>query len=352
MFAADPLAAWQAYTDELAAWAGSRLVNRVDAWGGYWSEETPEGARTRPTTRPHPRDRGKVFLSAQVLRNHFAATETRWVVGLHTTSPENTSRWGAIEVDWHGESSTPPGVNLAAAMHWYSRLADRGFHPLLTDSNGQGAYHLRVLFREPAPSETLHRFLAWLIADHAKVNLPIPPETFPKQPKIRPGGFGNWLRLPGRHHTRAHWSRVWDGARWLDGFPAVRFMLSLEGDRAQLIPAEALAPKVTVIIRAQPKQRIKRSNGDTQSARVRAYLAKLPAGLGEGQHRDDYGYTFAAFLVRDLDLPDAEALAWLEQWDARNAVPKGTVRLKELIASAHAYGKHAYGRGLAYSSKV
>ena len=80
--------------------------------------------------------------------------------------------------------------------------------------------------------------------------------------------------------------------------------------------------------------------------RIRAYLEKLPAGLGEGQHRDDYGFTFAAFLVRDLNLSDAEALPWMEIWDGRNAAPKGTARLQELLKNARTYGRNAYGAGL------
>jgi hypothetical protein len=89
--------------------------------------------------------------------------------------------------------------------------------------------------------------------------------------------------------------------------------------------------------------------GDRTEARIRGYLAKLPAGLGEGQHRDDYGFRFAAFLVRDLGLSDAEALPWLEEWDGRNAAPKGPDCLTKLLASAHAYGRHAYANGSADS---
>ena len=84
--------------------------------------------------------------------------------------------------------------------------------------------------------------------------------------------------------------------------------------------------------------------------RIGAYLDKLPTGLGEGMHRDDYGFLFSAFLVRDLALSEAEALQWLEVWDSRNGVRKGTDRLKGLIQSAHAYGKHPYGSGLTQPS--
>src|SRR5262249_34722510 len=160
------------------------------------------------------------------------------------------------------------------------------------------------------------------------------------------------LRLPGRHHTRDHWSRVWDGARWLDGAEAVDQILRRDGGAPTLIPAAALAPKVTISIHPAYRQRVLHNRADKLAARIHAYLAKLPTGLGEGQHRDDYGYTFAAFLVRDLGLPDAEALPWLELWDDRNAVPKGTDCLRKLLNSAHAYGKHAYGSGLSFSRRV
>jgi hypothetical protein len=281
------------------------------------------------------------------LCNHFAADETRYVVGLHTTSPENLSRWGAVELDCHDETRSSPEVNLAAALHWYARLAEYGFRPLLTDSNGKGGYHLRILFRKPAPTQSVHRFLTWLSANFTQLNLPTPPETFPKQPKIKIGGFGNWLRLPGRHHTRPHWSRVWNGSDWLDGHAAIDFILSLDGDDAQLMPPEALVPKVALVIRPASNRRAVRTRADGLSSRIRGYLAKMPSGLGEGTGRDNYGFIFAAFLVRDLGLSDAEALPWLEEWDGRNAVAKGPDCLRKLLASARAYGRHAYGSGLA-----
>jgi hypothetical protein len=74
-------------------------------------------------------------------------------------------------------------------------------------------------------------------------------------------------------------------------------------------------------------------------------MARLP-NLGEGQGRDDVAYHFACFLVRDLSLSDSEALDWLSRWDAHNSPPKGRERLAEILASAHQYGRHAYGCGL------
>jgi hypothetical protein len=278
---------------------------------------------------------------------HFRAQVTSDVIGLHTTSPENTSLWGATEVDWHGEGSTAPQLNEAAAISWYGKLRERGFHPLLTDSNGKGGYHLRAFFRAPGPTPRVFGFLQWLVSDHERYGLPTPPELFPKQERIGPGRFGNWLRCPGRHHTADHWSRVWDGKRWLECSEAVTFILGLEGDSPDLLVSDMIAqrpvvcpPPCTMLIAPR------RSRDDHLSTCIRSYLKKLPRGLGEGQHRDDYAYVFASWLVRDLALPDHVALVWLEEWDARNAVAKGTDRLREILLNVHKYGKRPLGCGL------
>src|SRR5262249_33576558 len=96
----------------------------------------------------------------------------------------------------------------------------------------------------------------------------------------------------------------------------------LQGDPPELIPEDDPIPRC-----------------------VRAYLAKLP-NLSEGQGSDDVAYGFAAFLVRDLALPDADALPWLEEWGGGNRPPKGRERLQEILANAQSYGQRAYGSGL------
>src|SRR5262245_3005932 len=150
-----PAAAWAAHAGELAEWAWARLANRTDVWGAYrpladrgktyLKPDGSEGKLGNSWTAPLPSRRGRVALTADVLRQHFAATLPEHVVGLHTTTPENTSRWGAVEVDWHGPTSTAPEVNWRAAGHWFNELRRMGFRPLLTDSNGRGGYHLDVL---------------------------------------------------------------------------------------------------------------------------------------------------------------------------------------------------------------
>jgi hypothetical protein len=335
---------------ELAQWAWANLVNRADAWGAY----TPRERRGQEYTKKDG-TRAKVSISntakgaltLNVLARHFRGQRVEHLVGLHTTSPENTSRWAGVDIDQHGDSGSAPAANLTAALAWHNRLCRLGFQPLLTDSNGAGGYHLLTLFSKPVKTPLVYSLLHWLIADHAKHGLPHRPETFPKQAYLKPGGYGNWLRLPGRHHSREHWSRVWDGTHWLDGVQAVAFILSLRGDDPALIPAEALAiqPRVTAAV-ARPTAPSSVPVAGDLDRRIGSYINKQPAGLGEGQHRDDYGYTLACFLVRDLNLSDADALPWMEAWDARNAVSKGLVRLRELLKTARAYGQRAYGSGL------
>lgn len=345
---AHPSAAWRARAEELAAWAWARCVNRTDAWGGYWNIERREQLG-KTTTRPAKNKRGRVYLTPATIERHFRAACPEDVVGLHTTSPDNTSLWGGIELDCHGEGGNTPEANTAAALGWYSELAILNLRPLLNDSDGKGGYHLRTLFSKPVPTDTVYAFLRWLVSDYADYGLTAPPETFPKQAGINPdpgpGHYGNWLRLPGRHHTREHWATMWDGTRWLAGDEAVAFMLSLAGDDPALIPVVQPAP--TRGSELSRRRTIKSDNyGSGRLARrIAAYAAKLPH-RGEGQGRDDVAYSFAAWLVRDLGLSDHVALAWLQRWDDGNTPPKGAARLKEILASAHRYGTHAYQSGL------
>jgi hypothetical protein len=358
---APPGLAWADQADALARWAEGRYVNRRDVAGGYTALEDrgreyrkPDGtvAKVGATlTRPAPSRRGGAYLTVARLERHFRARGPIDVLGLHTTSPENTSKFGTVELDHHGPLSNPAEVNFRAARAWWERLREMGFRPLLWDSNGSGGYHLDLLLAEPIATPRLYHFLRALVSDHAAHELPKPPECFPTQPSIAPGRYGNWVRLIGRHHTRDFWARVWGGSRWLEGAEAVAFVLALKGDPPSLVP-EAPTPSLGVAARAgkaatpaSPQRRPTPARlGENRSARAAAYLAKLP-NLGEGQGRDDVAYNFAAFLVRDLGLCDEFALGWLERWDVNNTPRKGEGRLREIIASAHAYGRRPYGAG-------
>lgn len=311
---------WSSRAEELAAWTWDHLVNRPDAWGGYYSKTEDGETKTCQTTHPAKTERGKVYLTPEDIESHFKSSSTDTVIGLHSTSMQNTSLWGGLDIDKHGDGGDAD-ANLKAALAWYGRLLEIGFHPLLTSSNGRGGYHLRVLFSRPASTQTVYSFLKNLAADYAAYGLTAPPESFPKQAEVtEKNPYGNWMRLPGRHHTSEFWSEVWNGSAWLSGIEAIDHILSLTGDPASLIPVDL-------------------------PARIAAYMATLP-NRAEGQGRDNVAYNFAAWLVRDMKLTDADALPWMEAWDKKNDPPKGTERLKEIIANAHTYGKNSYGSGL------
>jgi hypothetical protein len=319
-----------ARAEELAEWAWHRYVNRTDVWGGYNAimdrkktytvRETGETKeRGTVVTRPYKRHRGSMFLTKDRLAWHFKATVPTTIVGCHSTSPNNTSLFGALDVDQHGDDQSRADYNSSAALGWYDKLMGMGFHPLLTDSNGKGGRHLTIFLREPIQTSRMFWFQKLVVSDYAKYGLTAAPETFPKQSSIKEGRFGNWFRLPGLHHTRDHWSTVWNGSEWISGNDAADFMLSLIGDDPGLIPLDAEI-----------------------QYRVPAYIVKLPH-LSLGNGRDDVAYQLANFLVRDLAIPDLEALPWMEMWDAGNTPPKGRERLIEIIASSHTYGQKPYG---------
>jgi hypothetical protein len=340
----DTGAAWAARAGDLADWAMTTLANRVDVWGGYYRAQDREGCwHTQQTTHPRIADRGRVLLTTDVLTRHFAATHTRHVIGLHTTSPDNTSRWGGLDFDAHGPGGHDPAANLRAAIAWFDRLRGLDFAPLLTDSNGSGGYHLLALFAEPVPTPRVWAFLRWLTKDHTAHGLAVRPECFPKQPRIDPGGFGNWLRLVGLHHSRPHRSRVWSGDRWLEGEAAALHILALAPAPASLVPALVKdPPEVKVRVRFVPAWSPRPGR---LAARIRGFIRNCCPNLGEGQGRDDVGYRLSAFLVHDLALSDAEALKWLTLWDRGNSPSKGEARLLKIMSNARRYGRRNVGRG-------
>jgi hypothetical protein len=338
------IAAWASGALELARWSMARLVNRTDVYGGYRPLHLREsGPVGNIWTKPAVKDRGKKLLTPEILARHYAGRDVGDLIGLHSTSPQNTSRWGALDIDWHGTTSADPQLNWESARHWFGKLRTLGFHPLLEDSNWSGGYHLWTLFRDAVPTAHVFAFLRWLTRDHAVIGLPVRPETFPKQARVEPGRYGNWLRLFGRHHTRNHWSRFWDGHKWLPRQRAVDHLLATEGDSPSLIPAEAMPAEKPY--RYEPRRGGAIADGPWLSRRISAYLARLPSNLGVGEHRHDVAYRLAAYLVRDLRLSDEAALHSLRQWDCGNRSPLGEGELTKQIDCAHKYGKHGYGSG-------
>lgn len=232
---------WRDRSRELAEWTMRCLVNRTDVWGRYLPKRNrrmKDGVLNHAITAPFRDERGKVFLDQESLEKHYRTTHVGGVLGLHSASVDHTSRWLAIDIDLHDEdelSVTPQG-NFVAARAWYQRLVEMQFDPLLLDSNGRGGFHLLVVFDSPMSTKLVHLFGKQLVSDFAIRGLDQAPEVFPGSPQY--DHYGDWLRLPGRHHTHDHFTRVyseeaWSDDQWLVGHDAIDRIFSTRlADRA------------------------------------------------------------------------------------------------------------------------
>src|SRR4051794_1490750 len=104
------------YADGLTAWTLERMVNRDDAYGGYYLDP---GGRARSCTAKGPVDYA-------LLHKHFAADR---IIGLHSTSKADTCRWLTIDVDRHdGDPEDFVEKNEGYARHLFAGLRDLGLH--------------------------------------------------------------------------------------------------------------------------------------------------------------------------------------------------------------------------------
>lgn len=163
------------------------LVNRWDAYGVYkdgkqWTEKNGG-------------------LTEELIAAHFAGTA---IIGLHTTAADQTCKWCCWDFDSHDEGD---GDNWDHVTALAENLELQGMHPIIEDSNGAGGYHVWIIFNEPLPCPAVFDWQR-AVPVGGKV------EHFPKQRTA--ARYGNFVRLPGKHPKRDHWSRFWDGAAWVN----------------------------------------------------------------------------------------------------------------------------------------
>ncbi|MBA3522498.1 MAG: hypothetical protein H0T90_08360 [Gemmatimonadales bacterium] len=103
--------AWSEHATQLADFTRTWLVNRGDVWGQYGPFIDQAGAEHQVRTAPPKWLRGTLRLDRAHLVAHYRAVPHRRI-GLHSTSAENTCRWGAFDVDLHDNS--PPHVTAEA----------------------------------------------------------------------------------------------------------------------------------------------------------------------------------------------------------------------------------------------
>ncbi|HEX6125070.1 MAG TPA: hypothetical protein VFZ23_06810 [Pyrinomonadaceae bacterium] len=225
---------WVRYADKLAEWAMERLVNRRDVWSQYTLKDGKIGVVMLPIVER--RKMGTDMVTLNKLHRHFSGKSPAHLIGLHSISDHSTCKWFAIDVDLHDETVPNAGeiaeANFNAALDWAERLREMGMDPMLMDSNGVGGYHVWVLLDKEYPLANVYDFADDLRSDWQDLGLPRKPEQFPPKRAVAPDDLPYTLRTPGRHHTRHHYTRVWNfdavagENEWLEGGDAIEAMLN------------------------------------------------------------------------------------------------------------------------------
>ena len=89
-----------------------------------------------------------------------------------------------------------------------------------------------------------------LTSDYQTLGLDEPPDLFPGSHGSN--HFGSWLRLPGRHHTREHFTRVYDDEpfadiQWLEGHDAIDRMLATQPASEDLLKQNGIDSRLLTV---------------------------------------------------------------------------------------------------------
>jgi hypothetical protein len=182
-----------------------------------------------------------VYLSYErpfTIRRHFCHEWAVHDIWLRPVSPKGMSKWFVISVNHPcDDAAQKAAVNWQAAAGWYEELQRRGFRPLLLDSNGGEDIELLVLLAEEIPASQVMQFVQGLVGDYTARGLAQAPEFMPNQVDVgsdRYHGRKGW-RVLGEHPGHWHFTRVWDGERWLEREEAIEAILATTGDPPELI---------------------------------------------------------------------------------------------------------------------
>lgn len=223
--------AWRENAKKLARWVRAHLVVRIDRFGTQKRQADCSFVRTTAWSLTHD----------DIIRHFEAGIDSSpdQIIGVHCTSSDEFCRWGAIDIDRHNDESATD--NFRFALRVLKRARRAGLSAVLIDSNGDGGFHIWVLFSEAIPMSDARRLMLWLSRNWKEFGLPKPPDLFPSNDHLSGQRCGAWLRLPGRHHKRPSWSRVWctRARTWLSGEAAIHALLSLRG---KSVDVDAIVP--------------------------------------------------------------------------------------------------------------
>ena len=249
---------WIRYAPDLAQWAMERLVNRRDVWSQY-TVKTDGRIGVVMLPIKERRKLGTDMVTLHKLERHFSGRSPGHLVGMFSISDHATCKWFAIDIDLHDEQVPNADeiveANRLATLEWARQLREQGFDPIVMDSNGVGGYHVYVLLDKEYPLEQTFDFVDNIRSDWESFGLPRKPECFPPKRAVGPDDLPYTLRLPGRHHTRHHYTRIYnfefaDENEWLDGGEAIEAMLAT---RPAKLPKVKKTRRQSAVASGRPK---------------------------------------------------------------------------------------------------
>jgi hypothetical protein len=286
-------AVWGRHAEALADSTMARSIVRKDVYGAY--------RRDGGTYTAHePLDR-------ELLIRHFRGEIT---IGAHSTGTDGRCLGVSFDIDAHDDTADTD-ANWRCALATVEPLASFGLKPLILDSNGKGGYHVRVHFKKPVQAAVARWVCDKITAILAVAGFTVP-ESFPKQGELTLDcPYGNWLRLPGRHHKRDHWTRIYDPRinTWLAGEAAVRRLIGIDGDKTDALLKSYNAEHATTETEAKkrPSATSQRSHDKPAEADVNDALGHL--SNSPGAHYDTW-------LGVGMALHDWDEQAGLALWIA------------------------------------
>jgi hypothetical protein len=318
----EPGNAWQVNHQELADWSWDRMAVKRDRYGRYAADGSARWSMKE--------------LSLDSLREHFNGAET---IGLGATSLNDECLFVAWDLDNH-VSDTSTDLNLEYAIVLRDKLLEMGLQSLIEDSDGKGGIHLWLLFTHPIPASTAHPFAKDVASDFREHGLE-KIECFPKSSTVKrtKKRCGNYIRLPGKHHKREHWSRFWGDDDWLSIDDSVQLLLGHSGNDPAFVPAAAsVTPR-----ESRCKQLIKPGgliDGEENIEMARQHAAKFP-GAVDGESGHDVTFRLACELVKGFILTEAQGLEIIREWNDKCTPPWSEEELQHKIDDAARSGGRA-----------
>ena len=299
---------WSRQSVNLAQFVMANMVNRTDAYGVY------RGGKSFTN---------KTELNESVIADHF---KDKGTIGLHAMSEAGTCKWCCWDFDCHHGDMETSLKNVFEAGQLVNRLTTTPFdiYPLVENSDGKGGVHVWLRFNDALAVQCLHLWAKDIAGDLAC-------EVNPKQSKVgkpgKPGFFGNFVRLPGKHHKRDHWSGVTMGndfaaaamfdetlsGSWAFGAEAADMILDWSASDDAIVPTSTASDAMQETVVAQGGSGLKMPSAITVP-HASALLAQVDPGRADNY--DDWLRVGMACHATDSG---SRMFALWEQWSKSSA---------------------------------